>query len=296
MSQRDFSRRTACRVPAWMLSACVCLLLFSHGFSSVIPQNIPFVPNEEERTLFRKINEDRLRRDLPYLTLAYDASLLARYYSLLMANTGRVEHRDVHGRDTGARLALIGLRVARYGENLSRHRSVEEMHTSFMASGAHRDLILDHRYQEVAVGVFVDLDGAVYGTELFFTRIPYADEARAVQGLKKRFAELRRAQGLAPLLWNAALSDTLSLQASARSSEEARTEPLPVPAWLPGELSINLTFATATLEPKPSTEAALLDARFTHAGASVRFECGEDSTCLYRVDVVFYRGSGVRGR
>jgi uncharacterized protein YkwD len=268
-------------------------LLFSYGFSSVIPEEISFVPNEEERILFRKINEDRLRRDLPYLTLAYDTSLLARYYSLLMASTGRVEHRDTYGRDTGARLTKTGLRVARYGENLSRHRSVEEMHTSFMASGAHRDLVLDHRYQEVAVGVFVDVDGAVYGTELFFTRLPYADGARAVQGLKKRFAALRRAQGLAPLLWNAALSDTLSLQASARSSEETRSGPLPVPAWLPTELSMNLTYTTATLAPKPSTKAALLDARFTHAGAAVRFECGEDSTCLYRVDVVLYKGSGI---
>ena len=294
MSQRDFSRGTAYRAPVRMLCAFFCLLLFSYGSSSVIPENIPFVPNEEERVLFRKINEDRLRRDLPYLTLSYNASLLARYYSLLMASTGRVEHRDVHGRDTGARLAMIGLRVVRYGENLSRHRSVEETHTSFMASGAHRDLILDHRYQEVAVGVFVDMDGAVYGTELFFTRLPYADEAQAVEGLKKRFAELRRAQGLAPLLWNAALSDTLSLQARARPSE-AKTEPIPIPAWLPAKLSMNLTFVTATLAPKPSAEAVLLDARFTHAGVAVRFECGEDSTCLYRVNVVFYKGPRNRG-
>jgi uncharacterized protein YkwD len=275
-----------------MLCVFLCLLLFFHGLPSVIPKEISFVPNEEERILFRKINEERLRRGLPYLTLAYDVSLLARYYSLLMASTGRVEHRDALGRDTGARFALMGLRVARYGENLSRHRSVDETHTSFMASVAHRDLILDHRYQEVAVGVFVDMDGAVYGTELFFTRLPYTDEAQALEGLKERFAELRIAQGLAPLLWNAALSDTLSLQARARSSEEARTEPLPVPAWLPAELSMSLTFATATLAPKLSTEVALLDARFTHAGASVRFECGEDATCLYRVDVVLYRGQG----
>jgi hypothetical protein len=59
---------------------------------------------------------------------------------------------------------------------------------------------------------------------------------------------------------------------------------------------MNLTYTTTTLAPKPSTKAALLDARFTHAGAAVRFECGEDSTCLYRVDVVFYKGSGIRGR
>lgn len=280
-----------------MLCVFFCLLLFSHGLLSVIPQEISFVPNEEERILFRKINEDRLRRDLPYLTLAYDVSLLARYYSLLMASTSRVEHRDALGRDVGARFARMGLRVARYGENLSRHRSVEEMHTSFMASGAHRDLILDHRYKEVAVGVFVDIGGcSVYGTELFFTRLPYADEAQALEVMKKRFSELRRAQGLAPLLWNAALSDTLSLQANARSSEEARTESLPVPAWLPTELSMSLTFATATLAPEPSAKAALLDARFTHAGASVRFECHKDFTCLYRVDVVFYKGSGIRGR
>jgi uncharacterized protein YkwD len=271
-------------------------LLFSYGFPQAKPEESFFVPNEEEQILFRKINEERLRRDLPYLTLAHDASHLARYYSLLMADTGRVEHRDTFGRDVGARITRMGLRVARYGENVARHRSVEEMHTSFMASGAHRDLVLDHRYQEVAIGVFVDIDGcSVYGTELFFTRLPYADEAQALEVMKKHFSELRIAQGLAPLLWNAALSDTLSLQANARSSEEARTEPLPVPSWLPAEHSTSVTFATATIAPNPSTEAALLDARFSHAGASVRFECHKDLTCLYRVDVVLYKGLRNRG-
>lgn len=295
-SRRDSRRGTACRVLTWMFCVFFCLLLFSHGLFSVNPEESFFVPNEEERILFRKINEERLRRDLPYLTLAYDVSLLARYYSLLMADTSRVDHRDVVGRDVGARIAKMRLRVARYGENLARHRSVEEMHTSFMASGAHRDLILDHRYKEVAVGVFVDIDGcSVYGTELFFTRLPYADEAQALEVMKKHFSELRIDQGLAPLLWNAALSDTLSLQANARSSEKAGTDPLPVPAWLPAELSTNVTYTTATLAPNPTAKTALLDARFTHAGASVRFECHEDFTCLYRVDVVFYRGSRSRG-
>ncbi|UCF80585.1 MAG: CAP domain-containing protein [Acidobacteriota bacterium] len=245
-------------------------------------------PTNEERIMLYKANEERTKRGIPPLTLAADASATARSYSLLMAETKRIEHIDTRGRGPGQRLAKARLHATVYGENIAYHRSPTEAHYAFMGSPPHRANLLDPGYREMGVGVFVDRQRDVWVTELFLTRLPYNDEGLALTMLRERVDELRQPPKLTPLQWDAVLAAYLA--------DTVRTQPpsskpsaVTLPPFLRDVLAATSTFTSSKLSPSSKPAALLRDKRLTHMGASVRIEHTKDYAFYYRADLAVYQ-------
>lgn len=245
-------------------------------------------PTNEERIMLYKANEERTGRGIPPLTLAADASAAARAYSLLMAETKRIEHIDKRGRGPGQRLAEARLHATVYGENIAHHRSPTEAHYAFMGSPPHRANLLDPGYREMGVGVFVDRRGDVWVTELFLTRLPYDDEGLALTMLREHVDELRRPLKLTPLRWDtvlaAYLADTVRTQ-----PHSSRPSSVALPSFLRDVLAATSTFTSSKLSLSSKPAALLRDERLTHMGASVRIEHTEDYAFYYRADLAVYQ-------
>jgi uncharacterized protein YkwD len=111
--------------------------------------------------LLDRVNEERLRRDLPRLHLSDDLSSAAQGYANRMASEKFYGHVSPHGDTVLDRIEASGYRPELTGENLaSGPQTAEQAMDGWMASKGHRDNILDRRFRDVGFGVSaVDTDG-----------------------------------------------------------------------------------------------------------------------------------------
>ncbi len=114
-------------------------------------------------TLLSRINSSRAGAGLAPLETYWDLTDDARAQANRMAAEGRVFHNPSLASVNGVWQAL--------GENVGVGWDLNEMHDSFMASGAHRANILGN-YNYVGIGVTTDDDGAIWAAVVFMRAAP----------------------------------------------------------------------------------------------------------------------------
>ncbi len=127
-----------------------------------------------ERTALDGVNAERAAAGLPPLECTVELCRLARLYSRDMVERHYFAHSDPEGRMVDARADGAGIHWRSVGENIARNRGfkdpAEVAVREWMKSEGHRENILDARYRETGIGVWVAPDKTVYFTQIFLTR------------------------------------------------------------------------------------------------------------------------------
>lgn len=117
------------------------------------------------RDLFDRLNDERNRRDLAPLEWDDRLRRLARDWSQHMAQTGKLEHRDIDQELVGEMEGFTGL-----GENIfgaSRPVPAGRVHVGWMESPGHRANLLSPRWDRVGIAVVCPPDGGMFATQNF---------------------------------------------------------------------------------------------------------------------------------
>lgn len=128
-----------------------------------------------ERQVFELINKKRAELGLNLLIWNDDVAKIARIHSEEMANNRFFDHKSLDGSMVNNRADAIGLSKWRsIGENIAYNRGytnpLEFAVEGWLKSPAHRDNILNNRWQESGIGVAILADGTHYFTQVFLLR------------------------------------------------------------------------------------------------------------------------------
>lgn len=107
-------------------------------------------------------NLERSNRSVRQLKLDKRVSRYAFHHSQDMAKAQQLYHTSTFG-------PVLGNRKWRFaGENIGVGTSIDSVETAFMNSPEHRANILDPSYRHVATGVYVDDNGLLWITVIFY--------------------------------------------------------------------------------------------------------------------------------
>jgi uncharacterized protein YkwD len=121
------------------------------------------------------VNRERQEAGLPPLVVSPDLCQVARAYSRKMAEGHFFDHADPAGHMVNDRTNEAGITTWQaVAENIARNRGFQDPASvavrEWMKSEGHRENILDDRFQETGLGVWVAPDKTVYFTQIFLTR------------------------------------------------------------------------------------------------------------------------------
>jgi len=150
------------------LCACAAVLLAT-ALPAAAHQQAPDL-DALTAEVFRLLNDSRVEAGLSPLRLDSTLSLLAQRQSHEQANRGQVSHHSSEfGLSTERRVRVSFPDVPRLAENVSRGRTIEDMHAALLRSAAHRRNRMDPEFTDIGVGLAWDGGYALYLTELFVT-------------------------------------------------------------------------------------------------------------------------------
>jgi uncharacterized protein YkwD len=134
-----------------------------------------FAVSAAEREAFDLINKKRADAGLEPLVWNQQLATLARQHSDDMAEYKFFSHRGTDGSMVDQRADRLGLmNWTAIGENIAYNRGYSDAAsfavTSWMASPAHRQNLLDKRWKESGIGVAILSDGTYYFTQVFLLR------------------------------------------------------------------------------------------------------------------------------
>jgi len=152
-----------------LLSPFLALLLIPASSQAAIE------PTSAEKQVIRLVNEERTERGLKPLKLAVSLTRAARAHSRQQARRGLLTHKSVNGDGVAPRLIRYGYKRRGYrywcvGENVARASSGSLLATPagavylWMASAAHRRVILRRNVRNVGVGIARSAGGQRYFT------------------------------------------------------------------------------------------------------------------------------------
>lgn len=118
------------------------------------------VDPETEQTMFRFVNEERIKQGLSPLVFDTNLRDLARPHAKDMFERGYFSHNTPDGLSPFDRMAQADIDYTAAGENLALAPSVELAHKGLMESPGHRANILSSDFGRVGIGV---MDGGIYG-------------------------------------------------------------------------------------------------------------------------------------
>jgi len=111
-----------------------------------------------EKLIYERVNEERLKHNLPRLEWASDVAEVARRHSEDMALKEYFAHENKEGEIVGERLEKAGIVFTVSAENLFKCENypdiVEESVIGWMQSPGHRENILNDQVEETGVGVY----------------------------------------------------------------------------------------------------------------------------------------------
>ena len=129
---------------------------------------------ELEGTCLEEVNHLRVANNIIAMVADRELLAVARAYSKQMAEQHFFSHIDPQGRDVRQRLEKAGITWRMVGENLSYSNGyINPVATSvrgWMNSPGHRRNILEGRYNDSAIGVWIASDGTIYFTEIFLRK------------------------------------------------------------------------------------------------------------------------------
>lgn len=120
---------------------------------------------ELEARMVKLVNVERKARELEPLAVSDELSAIARSYSRRMAATGKVGHELDRPVEDRIRDALPG--TCRFGENVSKHTSIEYSLGDLLSSPGHRANLLSRDFKTFGIGIARGDDGFLYITQEF---------------------------------------------------------------------------------------------------------------------------------
>jgi uncharacterized protein YkwD len=122
-------------------------------------------PTELEIRMAEMVNVEREARGLAPLAFSPALAGVAREYSARMAEARSVHH-DL-GRAVEERIAAALPDICTFGENLSKHTTIDYSLGDLMVSTGHRANILSDRFTLIGIGIARGADGFLYITQEF---------------------------------------------------------------------------------------------------------------------------------
>src|SRR5262245_26583683 len=123
--------------------------------------------SEEERAILEWTNQVREKEKLPALKAHPQLFAAARSHSANMAKKKEMKH-ELDGKSPDQRVLDTGYDYAEVGENLAGGDGpVPEFFKLWLKSPAHRDNIVNEKYQEIGIGLARDDKGQLYCTVVF---------------------------------------------------------------------------------------------------------------------------------
>ncbi len=120
------------------------------------------------------INDERESAGLPPLVCTPELCRIARAYSRDMVERHYFGHSDPEGKMVDSRTTVAGIPWRNVGENIARNRGFKDPAEiavrEWMKSEGHRENILDPKFMETGIGVWVAPDKTVYFTQIFVRR------------------------------------------------------------------------------------------------------------------------------
>ncbi len=153
--------------PALLLLALACVC-WSVPAQKAEDAQAPFALSNEEKTLLELTNEVRARHKLAPLKPNPALFKAARAHSANMARHGEMAH-ILDGKNPAQRALAVGYDYRKIGENVAwtDGDTMQRVMEGWMNSKAHRENILEPRYEEIGLGIAHTKKGEIYYTQLF---------------------------------------------------------------------------------------------------------------------------------
>jgi uncharacterized protein YkwD len=136
---------------------------------SILALCLSCAPPEEDLELELRmaelINVDREARGIAPLALSMELSEVARRHSVRMAEARKADHGL--GPPLEDRILAVRPDVCTFGENVSRHTSIDYSLADLMQSKGHRANLLSAQFTEIGIGIVRGGDGYLYITQNF---------------------------------------------------------------------------------------------------------------------------------
>ena len=136
--------------------------------TSAAPASAATLASDVEATLYARTNEARAANGLGGLQQDRAAREVARAWATTLADSGQLRHNPNLVEDVEARVTTQWVRI---GENVGRGWDAETIARAFMASSAHRAVILG-RFNRVGVGAVRDAGGELWVALVFLEGPP----------------------------------------------------------------------------------------------------------------------------
>jgi uncharacterized protein YkwD len=220
-----------------LLLACFLTVQLSSAQESDVSFRRPD-SNTIEKKLLDRINNGRIKRDLPALELSSDLNTLARNHSQHMSEVKDLTHLSSSGETYRQRLMEQGTYFIKIGENVTFSETYRDefIHQELMKSAELRENILDPDFDQVGIGVVYREDHGYYITLDFRQSLQVLNVEEVEHKIKEKINEIRTGNRLSPLLF----LDEASAAARDFSIRKALNQPLPHIADEFGETLIHI--------------------------------------------------------
>jgi uncharacterized protein YkwD len=126
----------------------------------------PITGGDLDGALLAMVNDARESQGSPALIRVAALDAIAQEHAEVMQKAKRLAHDAGDGLPT-ARLEAAGLSVLATGENVAHAVDLARAHRALWASPAHRENLLQPRFDGVGIGIVPDLDGSIWVCEVF---------------------------------------------------------------------------------------------------------------------------------
>lgn len=120
-----------------------------------------------EQEMYRLVNVERQARGIEKLEFLAPLADVARQHSRAMAERNEVTHEIDGAPSFETRVKNAVPDACHFGENITKHYTVEYALADLLRSKGHRGNILDPKYEILGVGIVRNNDGLLYITQDF---------------------------------------------------------------------------------------------------------------------------------
>jgi uncharacterized protein YkwD len=143
---------------------CAVVLCLALAFQAVPPSAVDDASRLEQR-MAELINVERDARGLAPFVLSPELSRVARDYSRKMADSREIDH-DLSG-PVEDRIRHVLPDTCTFGENVSKHTSIDYSLGDLLSSPGHRANLLSNRFTTIGIGIVRGEDDYLYITQEF---------------------------------------------------------------------------------------------------------------------------------
>lgn len=163
---------------------------------AALAQDKPQYLSDAEDRMFRGVNEEREKRNLPALKRHPRLDEAAQAHAARVYDTGILVHQFKGEPSVRLRIAATGLRFNFSGENLAYSSDRDDLLPNLMQSPGHRANILEPKFNSIGIAIF-KRGNRYYAVQNFARVTSEAPVSQAEQQFIDAFNALRKRRGMA---------------------------------------------------------------------------------------------------